>query len=187
MRRLLLAGLIACAGCGNGAKKAAQPPKVAAAAEPEPPPPSCSIAINEFLWAVEVHDSQRMRDELVSECVDNGWTGEQRRCVAAATDEDGVRRCSIKSRVALVPGSRDPNAELGIAECDQMLARYRRCILPGKAPPSKQDTAEALVETIAIWREGLARPGSAQKLQAQCQRIARSLQRLFDSEGCGED
>lgn len=187
MRALAIIALVA-AGCGGGkgkGKPRPPAPKPAADADkPEPPPPSCSVAINEFLWAVEVHDSARVRDELVGECIDGVWTAAQRRCVAAAADANGLRACSIKSAVTIVLGSSSPGAELGIAECDELLERYRRCILPKKDTGVAEDTKEALVETVAIWREGLSRPGGASTLQARCQRISRSLSSLFASEGC---
>jgi hypothetical protein len=176
----LVAALLA--GCGNG-----PPPEPAAPADvepPEPPPPSCAVAVNEFLFAVEVHDPQRVRDDLVGECVDGNWTADQRRCVADATEQSGLRACSIKSRVAIVLGS--SGAEIGIAECDEVLARYRRCVLPTKEAQARRDTEEALAETVAIWRERLPRRGAAAELQATCQRLARSLARQFRAADCEE-
>lgn len=179
MRSLAL--IAALAGCG-----AESPKKVAEPVETEPPPPSCAVAVNEFLWAVEVHDPIQVRDALVGECVDENWSSAERRCVAGARDPRGLRACEITSRVAIVLGTSAPGAELGIAECDELLARYRRCIIPSMLPQVAADTEEALLESLAIWREDLARPGGAERIQEICEQLARSLERPFAQQDCEE-
>lgn len=180
MRDLALIGALALFGCGAESRKVAEPEL----SDAGPPPPSCSIAVDEFLWAVEVHDSAQVRDALVGECVDHNWSSTERRCVAAARDPGALRECEITSRVAIVLGSSSPGAELGIAECDELLGRYRKCIIPSLLPQVAADTEEALTESLAMWREELAKPGGPEQIQRMCVKLAKSLERPLAQQDC---
>lgn len=178
---LVIAALAACGADTETRSKIAAPE---APGDAGLPPPSCAVAINEFLWAVEVHEPVKVRDALVGECINDSWTASERRCVAAARDAGALRGCEITSRVAIVLGSKSPGAELGIAECDELLARYRQCMIPSMLPQVKADTEEALDESLAIWRAELAKPGGPERIQTMCVKLAKSLERPMAQQDC---
>jgi len=187
MKVASIAAIVALAGCGADGKSPSKPVTAEKDSDErtELPPPSCSVAVNEFLWVVEVHDAGRVRDGLVGECIDGNWTSAQRRCVASATEPRALRACSVKSQVAIVLGSSGQSAELGIAECDDYFADYRRCVVPKLKVQDAKDTEEALTEEISIWRERLAKPGGALVLQRMCERLAKMAKRqLFRGTDC---
>lgn len=175
----------AAAGCGAGSSRPEEPAPGGAieVAAPEPVP-SCQVVVNEFIWTLDLRNSDEARDGLVGECVDTPWSSEERRCVSRAEGARGLADCNVDTKVTLVVGSHGPAAEVGIEECDQLIAEFRRCASRTLPTEELADTEEALAETVAAWQRELGETDGVRKVHARCRRLAEAERAAMKRNGC---
>lgn len=163
--------------CGS---PAAPEPLIGPSAEP---PPSCQVAVNEFTWPLELRNPVEVRDALVGECVDRGWSTDERRCAGKAS-RTGLAACGISSSVVLVRGQARAGKEVGIDPCDGLIADYLACIATALPVQSATDTEEALAETVARWRDQLDAPGGRRRVRTECEKLDGPMRTEMKRYGC---
>ena len=105
MRVLSLLSAVLAVSCAHSAAKPAELPPPAAAAQPAPADPTCGVAVARIVELVarpRPEDAgqmppeavDEMRRSLVEQCLERPWSGETRRCFAAAADDEALDECS---------------------------------------------------------------------------------------------
>jgi hypothetical protein len=70
--------------------------------------------------------------------------------------------------------------ELGVAECDSYISKYRTCVRTKiSSPNTRKQLESALERTLEIWRRT-----DKDKLRIACRSAAQSARRAFRSFGC---
>ena len=173
---------------GCGAQSVAGPGEDPAPGGNVVAPPTCRVAVAEFTFRVDLHNATEVRDNLVGECVDRGWSMSERECVATAGSTQALSEC-VTTTTRMMVADRNREGAIGIPDCDRAIASYRRCITTALPVTLASDTQEALEITIAAWRDRLSRDGRGgwRKVQRECSSLVATLPRTLARYGCDRD
>ncbi len=149
--------------------------------------PTCQLAIGEYVFRVAFHNKTEVRDSLVGECVDRGWSRTERECVASADGAVSLAEC-VTTNTRMVAANLGGEGAVGIAECDRAIANYRRCIVSVLPVTLASDTEQALDITIAAWRKRMAdNENGWLEVQLECSALGTSLGPTLTRYGCQRD
>jgi hypothetical protein len=75
-------------------------------------------------------------------------------------------------------------ADIGVAECDDYLAKYQRCIADKVPSDRKQVFEDALGRTRASWKTLAANPGARPGLPQACSLARQTVQTTLKQYAC---
>lgn len=76
------------------------------------------------------------------------------------------------------------SAMIGVAECDDYLAKYEACLTGNVPEASRAAMQQSLDATRAGWRQALATPGGRDSLAAACTQMRETSRQTMQAYGC---
>jgi hypothetical protein len=73
-----------------------------------------------------------------------------------------------------------PGDLVGVAECDEYAARYRRCIAEKLPAAARASTSQALDHSLAAWRKAAEHPAGRKSLADACRTASESVAALCE-------
>jgi hypothetical protein len=114
-----------------------------------------------------------------------GAAGSQTPADAGSTG--GADAANAATAQAEPPATGTPPADsamIGVAECDDYLAKYEACLTGNVPEASRAAMQQSLDATRAGWRQALATPGGRDSLAAACTQMRETSRQTMQAYGC---
>lgn len=108
---------------------------------------------------------------------------------AATAPADGQTSADAATAPAEPPATGTPPADsamIGVAECDDYLAKYEACLSGNVPEASRAAMQQSLEATRAGWRQALATPGGRESLAAACTQMRETSRQTMQAYGCSD-